>query len=120
MIGKRGLKPMRKEEVEEEEELTTLKAGPHDYAIEFGPVDSRDWGRVDTDSQRFKIDDSGSASQVATAMLHELHHLVAKENALFDNGEEEKIVSVLAYGIAGLWRDNPKVFEFIREGLVDG
>jgi hypothetical protein len=53
----------------------------------------------------------------AETLLHEISHVVWWVYNLKDEDDEERTVHTMATGLTQVFRDNPKVLEYIKESL---
>jgi hypothetical protein len=94
-------------------ELTALEASQHRTA-----------GQTQHILARIKIDLSTGTREAAETLQHEIMHAVwciwRLPTKPVDTDDEEKIISRLSVGMATVWRDNPAVFAWIAQALVDG
>ena len=86
-----------------------IKVGPFDIAVVEIAADVasrlREDGDFDGDTIHIAAGQRGPA--LADTVMHELLHAIFKTFALKDEDDEERIVSAIATGLIGVFRDNP-------------
>lgn len=99
-----------------------VKVGAWDYTIvEFAHVDaacSSRFGDCRTNDKRIRVDLVWGRRKAAHTLLHEILHAVYYEWSMQKEDDEERLVDILASGLAAVWRDNPAVMQWIAEGLT--
>lgn len=101
----------------------TIKIGAHIFVVELmspNEANSRGrWGETLLSEKRIRIDESAGPSQRSETGIHELLHCIWTTLGLKAGDDEERVITVLAFGLALVWRDNPEVMEWIADGLTD-
>ena len=98
------------------EELRRLKIGRRLYKVKRQYL-PKDYGRVNLAKGIIRIDDPQPPFVVADATLHEILHAIWADRRLPDRPTEERTVTALAQGLAGVFRDNPGLLSYI-DGLL--
>lgn len=101
----------------------TVKVGYADYTIEpweHAQADAANrYGETDRIRRIIRVDTSHGRHQAAETTLHELLHCVyGMWEMPDDKKKEERLVSIMAAGLATIWRDNPETFKWIAENLT--
>lgn len=99
-----------------------VKVGLFDYEIsEWETKDANAnnrFGEVNHDTLRIRIDVTYGHQRAALSLLHEMLHCVECRWNVCDGDDEERRVRVYSEGFAAVWRDNPQVMDWIRDGLA--
>lgn len=103
---------------------TTVKVGYRTYTIKLFEghegEQARKYGEVAHLLKQIKIDMHYGTREAASALLHELMHVVYSHFEIKDKDEEERVVSTMSVGLADLWRDNPDLFRWIAHHMERG
>src|SRR6476660_5638592 len=96
-----------------------IKVGAYDWRIKIATGDNDAWGLTEWDSYRITIwpDDMPSAQFLVGIVLHELLHAIYAADWLTMADQEEAIVQGFERGLVALYRDNPKLLNWIKRGL---
>lgn len=66
-----------------------------------------------------RIDMSISPMQICETLVHEIAHSIYWIYSVDDSDEEERVVSVMSTGWMQVYRDNPKILEFISSTIKE-
>jgi predicted Zn-dependent protease len=96
-----------------------VKVGYKDYAVRLLPTAEMagNLGACHTDRGLIDLDEEQSRQQLAETALHEVCHAIWHVWQLPARAAEEKAVSALSVGLAGVFRDNPEAIKWILAGL---
>lgn len=98
-----------------------VKIGYREYQIvDWEFLDASAHGRMGEIahiSRRIKIATCHGPVQAAETLLHEIIHGVFYVWCAADQDDEERTTSLLANGLATVWRDNPDVLAWIDEAM---
>lgn len=77
------------------------------------------WGEFSQATQEIRIQSDMPTKQKAVdTFLHELLHAIYWAAGLEDEDKEERTVSTMASWIAGVFRDNPRLLDWLKGGLT--
>jgi hypothetical protein len=98
-----------------------IKVGAYDWRIKVDPGPSEDYGETNFDKAEITIWPANhqSPERLVGTVIHELLHVI------YDNEEldgavgdiEEPVVVGFETGLVSLFRDNPKLLNWIKRGL---
>jgi hypothetical protein len=110
--------------------LTTLprrvKVGAYDWRIKVEAGDSEDYGEADFDKATISVWPANhqSPERLVGTVIHELLHVIYDEKELSgavndgrEQDTEEEVVVGFETGLVSLFRDNPKLLNWIKRGL---
>ncbi len=100
----------------------TVRIGPHDWTIDVMSVEESNYRGLDGHHvpSQAKIRIAASfplPTQVVTTFLHECLHELFDLSELIEGGKEERVVTILATGLVGLFRDNPWLTTWIASAV---
>ena len=89
-----------------------VKAGAYDWRMKIEAGNSGDFGETDYDAATISVwpEEHQSPDRLVGTVLHELLHVL-------DPDLEEETVVKLETGLVSLFRDNPKLLNWIKRGL---
>lgn len=105
-----------------------IKVGAYDWRIKIDTNPSEDYGETNYDKAEITIWPANhqSPERLVGTVIHELLHVIYDEKEIGDvvdnppagavDGEEEVIVG-FETGLVSLFRDNPKLLNWIKRGL---
>jgi hypothetical protein len=99
-----------------------IKVGAYDWRIKVDPGPSEDYGEANFDRAEITIWPANhqSPERLVGTVIHELLHVI-HSNELDKDGheeyDEEFIVCGFEIGLVSLFRDNPKLLNWIKRGL---
>lgn len=74
------------------------------------------YGEFDFNIPAIFIDfDYPDPQHILTTLIHEINHAIYDFYNIYDDSKEEETVTAMAYGWTQVYKDNPKLIEFIRE-----
>lgn len=98
-----------------------IKVGAYDWRIKVDTNPSEDYGEADYDKAVITVWPANhqSPERLVGTVIHELLHVIYANTGLDEvQGDgEEKIVSGFETGLVSLFRDNPKLLNWIKRGL---
>jgi hypothetical protein len=101
-----------------------VKVGAYDYRLvlseDWGPDGEDTWGHCDANTyviHVYGLRHAPNPEFVVGVVIHEILHAVWDERHLGKRPDEEKVVSRLEVGLLSLFRDNPKLINWIKKGL---
>ena len=99
-----------------------IKVGANDWRIKVGTDPSEDYGETDFDKAIITIWPANhqSPERLVGTVIHELLHVIHEDKELTANAdfyEEEVVVVAFEQGLISLFRDNPKLLNWIKRGL---
>lgn len=101
-----------------------IKVGAYDWRIKVEPGPSEDYGETDYDKAVITIWPANhqSPERLVGTVIHELLHVIYDNEQLAGAGvvstdPEETIVCGFETGLVSLFRDNPKLLNWIKRGL---
>lgn len=102
---------------------STVKIGAHTFkVVELSIMQGSEKGRYGESafqSLEIRIVTSHPKTRVGETLLHEIFHALFWQYGIEKGDEEERVVTALSSAIAMVWNDNPLMFEFIRDCLVE-
>jgi hypothetical protein len=100
-----------------------IKVGAYDWRIKVDPGPSEDYGETNFDKAEVTIWPANhqSPERLVGTVIHELLHVIYDNEKLGQDlhaavGEEEVVVA-FETGLVSLFRDNPKLLNWIKRGL---
>ena len=100
---------------------TSIKVGAVDYSIEELPPDvgreAKLLGDSDTLMSNIRLDFSKNRCVVANTLLHEILHVLWDLHSISHKDGEERIIESMSNGLAAVFRDNPKLTQWIVRAL---
>jgi Zn-dependent peptidase ImmA (M78 family) len=75
------------------------------------------WGLHFPTLQEIKVDSEVREDRKVNILIHELLHALYERYGLEDGEKEEAVVESLANGLSALFKDNPKLVDYIKEGV---
>ena len=105
------------------ERPTTIRIGSLCYTFEWTDgnwtASTERYGECDYIPQIIRINGQLRPDRLATNVVHEIIHAMLEHSPHgHDNWSNEEIAKHLGYMLAGVWRDNPEVFDWWRSLLV--
>lgn len=103
--------------------LTTLprriKVGAYDWRIKIDTGPSEDFGEMDDEKATITIWPANhqSPERLVGTVLHEVLHVIYAGINDRDRELEEPVVLAFEAGLISLFRDNPKLLNWIKRGL---
>jgi hypothetical protein len=96
-----------------------IKVGAYDWRIKVDPGPSEDYGETNFDKAEITIWPANhqSPERIVGTVIHELLHCIYGDAGLDVNDEEERVVVSFETGLVSLFRDNPKLLNWIKRGL---
>jgi hypothetical protein len=97
-----------------------IKVGAYDWRIKVDPGPSEDYGETNFDKAEITIWPAihQSPERLVGTVIHELLHVIYDNEAIEDKrSSEEAIVVSFETGLVSLFRDNPKLLNWIKRGL---
>jgi hypothetical protein len=100
-----------------------IKVGAYDWRIKVDPGPSEDYGETNYDKAEITIWPANhqSPERLVGTVIHELLHVIHDDKELTpsepDGYEEEVVVVAFETGLVSLFRDNPKLLNWIKRGL---
>jgi hypothetical protein len=96
-----------------------IKVGAYDWRIKIDPDPSEDYGETDYDKAVITIWPANhqSPERIVGTVIHELLHVLYDIKGLDADCDEEAIVLSFETGLIELYRDNPKLLNWIKRGL---
>ncbi len=92
-----------------------VRVGPYDLEIAITKLGDNIWGSFTFAKQVIELaPEQPSGIFALDTFLHELNHAIFVVYDLKDSDNEERIASVLATGWTQVYRDNPRVLDWIR------
>ena len=79
--------------------------------VEGEPLEDGDLGELDPDKQRITVRHGQPLEQEQDTVLHEVFHAIDHE---LDSRMSEKQVRMLATGLLGVLKDNPRFVSYLR------
>ena len=74
-------------------------------------------GRVFHLKGEIYIGEHDNQYEFVDSLLHEILHAVFKTQGIEDGDNEERTVGMVASGLTGVFRDNPKLLQFFQDAL---
>jgi len=95
-----------------------IKVGAYDWRIKVDPGPSEDYGETDFDKAEINIWPANhqSPERLVGTVIHELLHVIYDAAGL-EGLAEEPVVGGFETGLVSLFRDNPKLLNWIKRGL---
>lgn len=98
-----------------------IKVGAYDWRIKVDPGPSEDYGETDYDKAEITIWPANhqSPERLVGTVIHELLHVIYADKELDGavGDREETVVVGFEIGLVSLFRDNPKLLNWIKRGL---
>jgi hypothetical protein len=97
--------------------------GAYDWRIKVDPGPSEDYGETNYDKAEITIWPANhqSPERLVGTVIHELLHVIYDNEGLASVyntvGDEERVVLAFETGLVSLFRDNPKLLNWIKRGL---
>ena len=102
----------------------SIRVGPFDYAVRYTEAHSDDklnvLGQCSPTRLSILIQQDMPPTRTAECVLHEVTHAIADCYALMDDDgkvAEERMAQVFGAGWAQVWRDNPKLLQWMQKAL---
>ena len=100
--------------------VSTVRIGPHDIAIRVLKAEERDanLGSFSSIQQSIGVREAyATPSQEAETLIHEILHAVYVIMDARPKDSEERLVGLMATGLAMVIRDNPELIEWLSESM---
>ena len=100
--------------------LKTIRVGPFDLALKSLTGEDRDkcLGMFSETQMAILMRDTfASEQQRAETLLHEIIHAIFAVMGIADKDSHERKVSATSIGMAMVFRDNPKLIDYLKEKL---
>jgi len=97
-----------------------IKVGAYDWRIKIASGENDDaWGEAEADKHLITLwpEDMPSAQFLVGILMHELLHGIFSSDWLTMADQEEAVVQGFERGLVALYRDNPKLLNWIKRGL---
>jgi hypothetical protein len=101
-----------------------IKVGAYDWRIKIDTEPSEDYGEANYDKAEITVWPANhqSPERLVGTVIHELLHVIYENEQLAGAGvvsrePEERIVGGFETGLVSLFRDNPKLLNWIKRGL---
>jgi hypothetical protein len=96
-----------------------IKVGAYDWRIKVDPGPSEDYGETNFDKAEITLWPANhqSPERLVGTVIHELLHVIHDDKAVQQDAEEEMVVVAFEQGLVSLFRDNPKLLNWIKRGL---
>lgn len=97
-----------------------IKVGAYDWRVKVDTNAGDDYGEADYQNAVITVWPAShqSPERLVGTVLHELLHVIYANEGLDVNGDvEEGIVASFETGLISLFRDNPKLLNWIKRGL---
>jgi hypothetical protein len=96
-----------------------IKVGAYDWRIKVDPGPSEDFGETNYDKAEITIWPANhqSPERLVGTVIHEALHVIYDDKELATSNEEEAVVVAFETGLVSLFRDNPKLLNWIKRGL---
>ena len=95
---------------------TAIRVGPYDFRITRVPKEALQTGcfaDCNTPTQVIRIDEIVTGVLLVDCVLHELTHALWWTSGLDHEALEERAICSLSTGWVQVWRDNPRLLEWI-------
>lgn len=97
-----------------------IKVGAYDWRIKVDPNPSDDYGEANYETAVLTVWPANhqSPERLVGTVIHEILHVIYGNEGIDVNGDgEEGIVCSFETGLVSLFRDNPKLLNWIKRGL---
>jgi hypothetical protein len=96
-----------------------IKVGAYDWRIKVDPGPSEDYGETNFDKAEITIWPANhqSPERLVGTVIHELLHVIYDGINARERELEEPVVVGFETGLVSLFRDNPKLLNWIKRGL---
>ena len=100
-----------------------IKVGAYDWRIKIETEGELDYGETDYDAAVIRLWPANhqSPERLVGTVIHELLHIIHEDRELTPKDakgyEEELVVVAFETGLVSLFRDNPKLLNWIKRGL---
>lgn len=98
-----------------------LRIGPLDIDVVFCPLNEEIFGDFCYIKNKIRIEESLSGPPLVDTLIHEVNHAVWKVGQLSNKKQnEERAVAVMASIWTQIYRDNPRLLDWIGKNLEVG
>ncbi len=99
------------------EALKRLKIGRRCYRIRHRELDPNLYGQIGLGDGLLDLADDLEGEEAVYAFIHEALHGIWHQQKLTTRAREERAVTELAWGLMGLFRDNPGLSSYLDRQL---
>ena len=100
---------------------TRIRIGYRDYkvsCVKSSVMDDQPYlGRIFHLRGEIYIGEHDNKYEFVDSLLHEILHAVYSTQKIEDGDDQERCVGMLANGLTGVFRDNPKLLQFFLDAL---
>lgn len=99
-------------------ELKRLKIGHIRYHVDYKDMPEL-YGMIHLDTRRILLADDLQDMDAVYGVVHEMLHGIWDSRKIPERPREERVVTELAWGLAGAFRDNPGLLTYMDKLLKD-